>query len=94
MKTTSCTEKTRFAFDSAPRCGASTKRNKGLPCKAPALKEKNRCRMHGGARGSGGPRDNRNALTHGETTIKKKLFRKAVRQMISESKALLSRYNE
>jgi len=48
MKTTSCTEKKRYAFDNAPRCSAKTKRNKGAPCRSPAVKGKKRCRMHGG----------------------------------------------
>jgi uncharacterized protein YjcR len=32
---------------------------------SPAVGGKNRCRMHGGAAGSGAPRGNRNALKHG-----------------------------
>eukprot|EP01035_Chromulina_nebulosa_P001400 gene1400-1873_t len=35
----------------SPRCGAKTR--KGTPCEAPAVSGKVRCRMHGGARGSG-----------------------------------------
>ena len=38
----------------APRCGARTRA--GTPCKAPAVRGRKRCRMHGGARGSGAPR--------------------------------------
>jgi hypothetical protein len=38
--------------NAAPRCGAKTR--SGCPCKAPALRGKLRCRMHGG--GSTGPR--------------------------------------
>lgn len=38
--------------NAAPRCGASTR--SGCPCRAPALRGKLRCRMHGGA--STGPR--------------------------------------
>jgi hypothetical protein len=33
------------------RCGARTRN--GTPCQSPAVREKRRCRMHGGARGSG-----------------------------------------
>ena len=36
----------------APRCGARTRRNQ--PCRAPAVRGKQRCRMHGGR--STGPR--------------------------------------
>ncbi len=50
------------------RCGARI--HKGTPCEAPAVRGKARCRMHGGAKGSGAPVGNRNALKHGEFTIK------------------------
>lgn len=33
-------------FTNAPRCGA--KNRQGLPCKAPAMRGKRRCRLHGG----------------------------------------------
>ncbi|TWJ08622.1 HGGxSTG domain-containing protein [Altererythrobacter ishigakiensis] len=45
------------------RCGARTRM--GLPCQAPAVRGKKRCRMHGGAQGSGAPIGNRNAHKHG-----------------------------
>ena len=64
MKTTSCTESTAYAFNNAPRCGARSKRNNGNPCRAPAVKGKKRCRLHGGSKGSGGQKDNKNALKH------------------------------
>jgi hypothetical protein len=38
----------------APRCGARSRRRGGKPCRAPAVRGKRRCRMHGGA--STGPR--------------------------------------
>ena len=41
------------------RCGAHA-RTTGQPCKAPAVTGKQRCRMHGGAKGSGGPRGEAN----------------------------------
>ena len=47
----------------SPRCGAKTRA--GRPCVAPAVRGKKRCRMHGGARGSGAPAGNRNALKEG-----------------------------
>jgi hypothetical protein len=37
----------------APRCGAKTRR--GRACMSPAVKGRARCRMHGGAKGSGAP---------------------------------------
>ncbi|MFZ1096211.1 MAG: HGGxSTG domain-containing protein [Xanthobacteraceae bacterium] len=39
-------------FQNARQCGARTR--SGKPCRSPATK-KGRCRLHGGARGSGGP---------------------------------------
>ncbi|WP_432423325.1 HGGxSTG domain-containing protein [Sphingomonas lycopersici] len=47
----------------SPRCLARTR--SGSPCQAPAVRGKKRCRMHGGAKGSGAPKGNRNALKHG-----------------------------
>lgn len=48
---------------SSPRCGAKTR--SGNPCMSPAVRGKKRCRMHGGAQGSGALRGNQNALKHG-----------------------------
>lgn len=45
------------------RCGAKTR--SGQPCRAPAANGKGRCRMHGGAEGTGAPLGNQNALKHG-----------------------------
>ena len=45
------------------RCGAKTRAR--TPCQAPAVAGKKRCRMHGGAQGSGAPKGNQNALKHG-----------------------------
>jgi len=45
------------------RCGAKTR--SGGPCRSPAVSGKKRCRMHGGAPGSGAPKQNQNALKHG-----------------------------
>lgn len=91
MKTSSCTERKRYAFDNAPRCGARTKRNNGLPCRAPSVRGKVRCRLHGGAKGSGGQRKNQNALKHGLATEKAKEFRKAVKTALSKAKIITKR---
>ena len=86
MKTTSCTEPKRYAFDNAPRCGARTKRNNGNPCRSPAVRGKKRCRIHGGTNGSGGQRGNQNAIKHGYTTQKAISLRQTIRstKQISE----------
>ena len=47
----------------AAPCGAGTRA--GRPCRAPAVRGKARCRMHGGATGAGALRGNRNAWKHG-----------------------------
>ncbi len=52
-----------YSFQKAKRCGAKTRA--GTPCKAPAVHGKNRCRLHGGANGSGAPVGNKNAYKHG-----------------------------
>ena len=51
----------------ARRCGARTRN--GTPCQSPAVREKRRCRMHGGAKGSGAPPGKRNGnYKHGQFT--------------------------
>ncbi len=72
---------------SCPRCGAKTRSN--TPCKAPAVRGKKRCRMHGGAAGSGAPRGNRNALKHGFFTRKALDERRAVQDLLRQSRVLL-----
>jgi hypothetical protein len=54
------------AMHASPRCGATTR--SGLPCMSHAVGGMNRCRMHGGAPGSGAPLGNRNAFKHGHYT--------------------------
>lgn len=55
-----------LAMHRSPRCGAKTR--SGRPCHAPAVSGKKRCRMHGGAAGSGAPAGNQNALKNGTYT--------------------------
>jgi hypothetical protein len=51
----------------APRCLARTRRE--TPCQCPAIKSKRRCRLHGGASGSGAPMGTANgAYSHGGWT--------------------------
>lgn len=42
----------------APRCGA--RRRNGEPCQRPRSKGRTRCKLHGGAQGSGAPRGEAN----------------------------------
>ena len=65
-----------------PRCGAKTR--SGTSCQAPAVRGKKRCRMHGGAKGTGAPVGNENALKHGMYTRESLEFRKHVRDLLRE----------
>ncbi len=69
------------------RCGAKTR--SGRPCRAPAVNGKKRCRMHGGAKGSGAPKGNQNALKHGLYTRQAIAERKALRDLIRDYEATL-----
>ena len=74
---------------SSPRCGAKTR--SGKPCLAPAVRGKKRCRMHGGATGSGAPRGNKNALKHGHSTGDAIAERQSVQALLRQSRALLAK---
>jgi hypothetical protein len=74
---------------SSPRCGAKTR--SGEPCLAPAVRGKKRCRMHGGAQGSGAPRGNTNALKHGHFTRDAIAERKSIQSLLRESRALIAK---
>src|SRR5271163_4900575 len=65
----------------SPRCLARTR--SGTPCQKPAAKGKKRCRLHGGAEGSGAPRGERNgSYRHGLYTREAIAERKAMRELI------------
>ena len=67
----------------SPRCGAKTRR--GTPCQSPSIKGKRRCRMHGGAAGSGAQSGNRNSLKHGRHTREQIEFRRMMRELLHDS---------
>jgi hypothetical protein len=72
----------------APRCGARTRA--GQPCKQAAVRGRARCRMHGGAQGSGGPRGDHNGnFKHGLWTQETLAMRGTVRAKLREARALL-----
>lgn len=71
----------------SPRCGAQTR--SGGTCRAPALRGKSRCRMHGGVAGSGAPFGNGNAVKHGFFTKEAIEERKFVRTVLIEAENLL-----
>ena len=71
----------------ATRCGAMTR--SGKPCQSPAVTGRRRCRMHGGAQGSGGPRGARNGnYKHGRYTAEVIASRRWLRETIREVRAL------
>jgi uncharacterized protein YjcR len=74
---------------STPRCGAKTR--SGKPCKAAAVSGKKRCRMHGGAPGSGAPRGNKNAMRHGLYTREAIDERRELRALMRQSRMLIQK---
>jgi uncharacterized protein YjcR len=71
----------------SPRCGAKTRT--GRPCKSPSAQGKKRCRMHGGALGSGAPRGNKNALKHGRYTREAMEERAYIRDLVRQARKLV-----
>ena len=71
------------------RCGAKTR--KGTPCNSPAVHGKKRCRMHGGAEGSGAPKGNTNALKSGFYTKEAIAERKQLGEMIKAYRESLNK---
>jgi hypothetical protein len=70
----------------ARRCGARTRN--GSPCRSPAVREKRRCRMHGGAKGSGAPPGKRNGnYKHGQFTREALQERKTVTALLKALRA-------
>jgi glucans biosynthesis protein len=74
----------------SPRCGAKA-RNGGF-CKSPAVHDRTRCRMHGGALGSGAPKGNTNAVKHGAFRKEAVEERKQLRALLRESRKLLQKF--
>jgi len=71
----------------SPRCGAKT-RTSGA-CRSPAVHGKRRCRMHGGAKGSGAPTANRNARKHGLFTGEAIAERRQIQALLGDARRLL-----
>jgi hypothetical protein len=71
----------------SPRCGARTRA--GGACLSPAVSGRQRCRMHGGAKGSGAPKGNGNALKAGLYTAERLAMRRRVGLIMQTGKKLL-----
>ncbi|WP_375787881.1 HGGxSTG domain-containing protein [Bradyrhizobium sp. Pha-3] len=79
--------RTTGAMLASRRCGAKTRT--GGACRAPAVRDKTRCRMHGGAEGSGAPRANRNARKHGLFTRDAIAERREIRALLGDVRRVL-----
>ena len=77
------------AMRTSPRCGAKTRQ--GTSCQSPAVSGKKRCRMHGGAKGSGAPTGNKNALKDGLYTAEAVSLRRHIRELTQKSKELMDK---
>ena len=75
------------AMLASPRCGARTR--SGSACRSPAVHGRKRCRMHGGAPGSGAPKANQNALKHGLFGREAIAERKQIQVLLGEARKLL-----
>jgi hypothetical protein len=75
------------AMRASRRCGAKTR--SGRPCRSPAVAGKNRCRMHGGAPGSGAPHGNSNAIKHGNYTKPAIDARRRVTDLVRQARRLM-----
>ena len=69
------------------RCSAKTRC--GGACRSPAVHGKKRCRMHGGAKGSGAPTANRNARKHGLFTGEAIAERRQIQALLGDARRLL-----
>jgi hypothetical protein len=74
----------------ARRCLAKTRR--GTLCQSPATSH-GRCRMHGGAPGTGAPKGKRNgSWKHGRYSQDHIELRRAMRALLREARAMLSKW--
>lgn len=74
----------------APRCGARTRA--GTECQSPAVRGRDRCRMHGGTN-KGAPKNNRNAWKHGNRSAEAEMQLKAIR-MIDRNLRILGKVRQ
>ena len=71
----------------SPRCGAKIRC--GGSCRSPAMRDKKRCRMHGGAPESGAPEGNQNARKQGRFTRVAIAERKQIQALLGDARRLL-----
>ena len=80
------------SMQESPRCGAKTR--SGTPCKSPAVSGKKRCRMHGGAKGSGAPKGNSNAFKDGQFTEETLSLKRRISAQLKVARELRSKLDE
>ena len=71
-------------------CGAKTR--SGAPCRNHPVTGKRRCRMHGGAKGSGGQPGNKHALKHGRYSTEAVHERRDYRELMLAFQQLAGDY--
>lgn len=71
---------------SLPKCNAKAK-STGKRCQQPAMKN-GKCRYHGG-KSTGAPLNNQNAFKHGNYTQEAIEMRRAIQQLMQESKRFI-----
>ena len=75
------------SLSACPKCYAKTR--SGSPCRSPSVKGKLRCRMHGGAAGSGAPcRERNGAYRTGDFTREAIAERRMISALVAECRAL------
>lgn len=72
------------------KCLAKTRRK--TLCQTPPVTGKKRCRMHGGAKGSGAPLNNKNAFKHGRYSAESIQTRLEVTRLIRQWKAMAEEF--
>ena len=81
-----------YAFQSAPRCSATSKRTK-KPCMAPAVNGWSVCRFHGA--GGGAPKGKANgSYKSGLHTEEARAARRAIQELLRQSKKTIAAISE
>lgn len=70
---------TIYSFMLSPRCEAKTRQ--GTACKSPSVRNKSRCRMHGG-KSRGAPLRNQHALKHGFNTKEIRIMKRTIKILL------------
>jgi hypothetical protein len=70
----------------ASRCRAKSTRS-GLQCRAPAVRGREVCRMHGAT--GGAPKGNKNALKHGDFTAEARALKRPIAALTRMTRATM-----